>query len=73
MQWLITVRKSADLKRLAEVIRGCGGEQDQDNPPVPLGDSELVVQASGPADLPDSLKSDPDVIEVYPNSEMQLY
>ena len=73
MKWLITVQKSADLDKLAKAIRDCGGEPDPDNLPVPLGDSELVVQASGPAELPNMLKADAAVIDVYPNSEMQLY
>ena len=73
MRWLITVRKSANLDRLARVIQDCGGEHDRDNPPVPLGDSELMLQASGPAELPDRLRADSDVIDVYPDSEMELY
>jgi hypothetical protein len=73
MRWLITVRKSTDLARLTRVIRACGGEPLQDAPPVPLGDAEIVLQASGSAELPEALKADADVIDVYPDSEMELY
>lgn len=72
IRWLITVPKRADLDRLAQVIAGCGGELDPDTPPTPLGGAELVIAAAGPLDV-ERLKTDPEVIEVYPDSEMQLY
>jgi hypothetical protein len=73
MKWLITVRKTADLDGLTAEIRACGGEPDPGNPPTPLGEDELVVQAEGPREFPDAMKARPDVIEVYPDSEMELY
>ncbi len=73
MRWLITIQKPADPDELEKALHACNAELDGDNPPVPLGNSELVVQVTGPADLPDKLKSVPCVVEVYPNSEMQLY
>ena len=73
MRWLVTVQKSTDLNKLMEVIRGHGGEPDNDNPLIHLGDAELIIQVSGPSGLADMLKSVSDIIDVYPDSEMQLY
>ena len=73
MRWLVTVQKSADLNRLIEDIRSRGGEPNQDEAPIPLGDAELVIQVSGPLELAEKLKSLPDIVDVYPDSEMEWY
>ncbi len=71
MRWLITVRKNVDLDRLKQRLRAHGVTCDPD--PVPLGDAESVIRASGPDDLPEALETDPEVIEVYPDSEPEPY
>lgn len=73
MKWLITVKKTADLDKVMGIIRDHGGYQDHDNPPIPLGDRELVIRVDGPPDLDERLKYSPDIIDVYPDSEVQLY
>ena len=73
MRWLVTVKKTTDLKKIMDVIRGYGGEPDHDQQPVPLGNAELVIQVSGSAELETKLKSVDDVIDVFPDSEMTLY
>ena len=73
MRWLITCRKCADLCRIERVIRDCGGELNKENAAVPLGDSELVIQVNGPVELPDQIKADEDIIDIYPDSDMELY
>ncbi len=73
MRWLVTVRTSADLDRVRQVIHDRGGECDPENPPVPLGETELMLEAQGPQAVTDALAEDPDVIEVFPDSEMHLY
>lgn len=73
MKWLITVKRSADLKKLMEAIKAVGGEPESENPPIPLGDVELVLHANGPEDLPAALKHESEVIDVFPDSEMHPY
>ena len=73
MRWLVTVQKSADLNKLMKVIQGYGGEQDHDNLPIPLGDTELLIQINGPSYLAETLKSVSEIVDIYPDSEMQLY
>jgi len=73
MKWLVTVLKTADVKNLKNSIEKEGGEIDQENESIPLEESEIVLKVSGPSDLPDKLKSISDIIEVYPDSEMQSY
>ena len=72
MRWLITVRKSADLNKLCGVIRDCGGEAESAEA-IPLGEDELVVRASGPAELSERLEQEAEVIEVFPESEPEAY
>ena len=73
MRWLVTIKKTTDLDKVMDVIRRCGGEPDQDQPPVPLEDAEWVIQVNGSASLDTKLKSIDDIIAVYPDSEMTLY
>lgn len=73
MRWLITVLKSTDLSKLERIIRECGGELNKENPPVPLGNSELVIQVNGPVELPDQISAADDIIDIYPGSDMELY
>lgn len=73
MRWLITVLKSADLSKIEKTIRECGGELNNEKPPVPLGDSELVIQVKGPVSLPDQISGDADIIGIFPDSDMELY
>ena len=73
MRWLITVLTSADLSKVEKTICKCGGELNKENPPVPIGDSELVIQVNGPVELPDQISADVDIIAIYPDSDMELY
>ncbi len=73
MNWLITLRADADLEHLEERIRDLGGELDRTHPPVPLDQEQATVHCQGPVNLRELLKSTPGVIDVYPDSDMELY
>ncbi len=70
---MITINKTVDLNKVLKKVQDHGGSHDSGNSPIPLGDTELVIQVEGPADLDVVLKSVPEIINVYPDSEMQLY
>jgi len=73
LRWLLIIRQETDLDLLAEKIRLAGGELDTLHPPIPMGDGEWCVQASGPEGFPHAIRKAEGVKDVYPDSEMQLY
>jgi len=72
MEWLVTFRSGMHSDEIRRVLAesGCAAGEVS---PVPLGDSEQVVAAQGPADLPRRLESQDGVVKVYPNSSLTLY
>jgi hypothetical protein len=70
-KWLVTLKKDAKLEHLDEALEQLNCERS-DEEAIPLGDDEQVVAVSGPADLPQKLESNDDVIAVYPNSDFTL-
>jgi hypothetical protein len=75
MKWLVTTAAGADLARLGEELAAAGGTLAEGEP-IPLGDGgahDLAVPAEGPADLPQRLRDSETVLDVYPDSELELY
>jgi hypothetical protein len=70
-KWLVTLKKDAKLEKLDKALEQLNCERN-DEEAIPLGDDEQVVAVSGPADLPQKLESNSDVIAVYPNSDFTL-
>jgi hypothetical protein len=68
MRWLITTTSREDIGELRRRIAQRGGETNED-PPVPIGTDEQVLQADGPPDLPELLADDPAVRGVHPDSD----
>ena len=70
-RWLITTTQS-DLAELRRTVATHGGEV-ADDPPIPLGADQQVVEAEGPDDLPALLGSDPTVLKVSPDTPKHPY
>jgi len=73
LRWLLIIRQEVELERLARAIAEAGGELDTLHQPIPMGEGEWCVQASGPVGFPHAIRQTEGVIDVYPDSEMQLY
>lgn len=72
MDWLITFKNSVDTDEIAHVLTEAGCAVDVGSP-IPLGETEQVVTAEGPSNLPDRLRDDDRVLKVSPNSSLTLY
>jgi len=71
-RWLITTPAEGDLDELRRAVAAQGGTV-ADDPPIPLGDGEQVVEADGPDDLPVRLRGHPAVKKVSPDSPKHPY
>ena len=73
MQWLLTVPADVDLDELARRLIPLDAELSSE-PPVPMGNDEQVLGATGPRDLPDRVReAGLPVSKVSPDSGMTLY
>jgi hypothetical protein len=72
MEWLVTTKARKGLSELESKLAQWGCELTG-TPPIPLGDDEQVIEVSGPRDLPEKARQDPDIIKVSPNSPITLY
>jgi hypothetical protein len=66
-RWLLTIGKDADLAALRRDVAERGGTIGPD-PAIPLDPDEQVVEAEGPADLPQRLQDHPAIRKVSPDS-----
>ncbi|MER6342921.1 hypothetical protein ACWC10_01710 [Streptomyces sp. NPDC001595] len=71
MKWLLTVPAGMDLGDLAARLSAVGGTL-LDVDPVPLGETEKVVQGEGPADLDTRVAGLGLPVRVNPSSEFDL-
>jgi hypothetical protein len=72
MKWLITTKSGVKPDQLARKLSPLGCKL-ADEPPIPLGENEQVLKASGPRDLARKVKQDDTILAVHPDSEMDLY
>jgi hypothetical protein len=79
VRWLVTTPAGTDLEQLREQLSAAGARVE-DEPGVPVdaplggGDApETVVAVEGPRDLPDRLRDSPTALEVFPDSEQELF
>ena len=70
-RWVITADANEDVESLRKRMTDHGATVD-DEPPIPLGPAEQVLKAQGPDDLPERLKQDPGVHDVFPDSDVEL-
>ncbi|MDJ0712842.1 MAG: hypothetical protein QNJ54_01310 [Prochloraceae cyanobacterium] len=73
MRWLITTKANVDLKQLTAKLSTFGCELVNDLPPIPMGDDEQVVEVEASQDLSEMLKTDEEILQLHPSSEMTLY
>jgi hypothetical protein len=73
MEWLVTFKKNVAPEEIQRLLTRSGCDTGAGISPLPLDDVEQVVNASGPADLPQRLASEEGVVNVYPNSSLELY
>jgi hypothetical protein len=73
MRWLLTVSTDVDLDALTRDLANLDAEMSADDP-VPLGQGEQAVGATGPHDLPQRISdAGLPVMKVNPDSDMTLY
>lgn len=70
MRWLLTLRRS-DLDEVVKAIDECGGRRCDDQ--IPLGDTELTLKVEGPGEMAQRLRAKPEVLGVYPDSDLELH
>ena len=73
VNWLITIKVDVDLEQILRKLILYGCEIAGDLTPMPLGESEQVLEIIGPKDLPEKIAGDDSVLEIYPNSELTLF
>ncbi|MEM7226348.1 MAG: hypothetical protein AAF495_25460 [Pseudomonadota bacterium] len=73
MKWLITTQKCDLSEGLADLLAAEGCRLDRDEPPIPLGEDEQVIEVEGPVDLPDRLAHNALILKVSPSSDLTLY
>jgi hypothetical protein len=71
-KWIVTADARRDITELRRRMVERGATVVDDDP-VRLGADEQAVRAEGPDDLPDRLREDPMIHEVYPDSEIVLH
>ena len=72
MTWLLTMPADADVDALQQGLEEVGATLESDEP-VSLDGQERVLYADGPEDLSERLSATDMPVDVYPNSDLQLY
>jgi hypothetical protein len=72
VRWLVTTPAGTDLAKLREELSAAGAKLE-DEPEVPLEGGETVVPVEGPHDLPERLRDSATALEVFPDSEQELF
>lgn len=73
MKWLITTKAKIDFNQLKAKLSTYGCENMYDEPPIPLGGEEQVIEVECPRNLPEQLKTDTEILKIHPRSDMTLY
>jgi hypothetical protein len=72
MKWLLTVPADADLDVLQQELEAVGATLESAEP-IPLDNQDQALPAEGPEDLSERLSKTDMPVQVYPNSELELY
>ena len=72
MRWIVTVDATVDLQRIDALLKSAGATQDAGSEAIPV-DHELALEVEGPRDLPQRLRPNKEIKEVYPSSPMTAY
>ncbi len=70
--WLITVSIESEPESIEEALNELGAEMSGADP-VPMGDDELAITITGPADLPSKVAPGSVIKAVYPSSDLTLF
>ncbi|MFZ0255157.1 MAG: hypothetical protein WAN46_05855 [Gammaproteobacteria bacterium] len=75
MKWLITTSASVDVATLRDKLASWGCHPSSQEPPIPLGTDEQVIEVVCPAgiDLREKTKDEAVILQINPSSEMHLY
>lgn len=73
MKWLITTKRTIDLKSLLRDLDDLGCDSQACGDPIPLDSGEQVIEIEGPDDVPERAKSKPSILAIHPSSEMEHF
>ena len=73
MKWLVTTPAGVDLHQLLARLVTLGCSADEEQAPIPLDETEQVIQVEGPRDLPKRAAGEREILKVSPDSELTLY
>ncbi len=73
MRWLITTKINNDHQKLMAKLSKFNCYPIDEQPPIPLGDDEQVIEVEGSPNLSQILDTNDEIIEINPSSEMTLY
>ena len=73
MHWLITVSADATFEQLQAVLDKLGCQLPDEAALMPLDGTEQVISIKGPEDLPEQAEAETLILQVYPDSSMELY
>ncbi|AYA64941.1 hypothetical protein [Alteromonas sp. RKMC-009] len=70
MKWLLTVNTNCNIDQLASQLRDANLGQIASAITIPLGDNEVVVNIEAPSDAESEIRNLPNVIDIYPDSDL---
>lgn len=73
MRWLITTKRTIDLKSLLKDLDDLGCDSQSRGDPIPLDSDEQVIEIEGPNDILERAKSKPSILAIHPSSEMEHF
>ena len=73
MKWLVTIPVGLDIKQLQAKLAALGCSADKDLEPIPLDNSEQVIEVEGPRDLPKRAAAEHEILKVSPSSDLTLF
>ena len=73
MNWLIVVPKETSLNKLKETLSIIEVEFNEEFSPIEFDEKDYVVEVIAGLDFPGKLEGIDASLQVYPNSEIDLY
>ncbi len=73
MKWLVVFSPEADLEAANALLAAHDAKAISQSDVTPMENAEWTAPTEGPANLPQELRRYPQVLGVYPNSEMDYY
>ncbi len=83
MRWLVTIKNQPNLQQLDSDLSNIGCQRITDNPPIPLGEDELVIEVEASETLLEQFNQGvksgqnqdikTEITQINPCSELHLY